>query len=116
MDRRVTREQLDILGRLPFAWWDDSFIAEDANRTYVLTRSTQVDTIPGLGYGYYVFVIYGKKPYVWSTDRNNFTVTSATFFEDDDRLYCNTTAERAAEAYLNNLRKVSEIKMHAVAE
>jgi hypothetical protein len=115
-DKNVSREQLNILGRLPFSWWDDSFIAPDINRTYVLTRTTQVDTVQGLDYGYYVFTVYGEitpelsSPVVDPAKRG-LTVTSATFFKDDDSLYCGTTAERAAQQHLNNLRNANSISV-----
>lgn len=121
MDKRISREQLNILGGLPLSWWDESFISEEANRTYVLTRCTQVDTVAGLGSGYYVFVVYGEitpelaAPVVDPT-KHMLTVTSASFFEDNDTLYCDRTAEQVARNHLNNLRRVHEIRMHAEAE
>lgn len=114
MRKDMSREQLNTLGSLPFSWWDDSFIATDINRTYVLTECTGPNQVNGMPSGYYVFAVYGEytpelsRPLVDPTKRM-LTVTSATLFEDDASLYCGTTAEEAARHHFNNLRGINAI-------
>lgn len=98
-----------LLGTMPYITWEDHAILN--GNTWALMRFTQVDTAPGLGYGYYVVCINGEHPYESGKgfERNNFTVRSGKFFVDDDREYCNTNAGRVAQEYLNRIRNANSI-------